>query len=121
MKHRTRSITAASIATFVLVGCGEPPPMNDGAAQSGTMPGMENRAQDGDEHMAQGTLNSIDLAAGTINISHGPVESVGWPAMTMTFRLADLDAAAELTPGQRIEFRFTTDSGATVTAIEPTE
>lgn len=40
------------------------------------------------EHMATGTLNSIDRAAGTVNVTHGPVRSAGWPEMTMSFKLA---------------------------------
>jgi hypothetical protein len=35
--------------------------------------------------------------------------------------LAATDAAAELEPGQRIEFRFTMDGGGTVTAIDPSQ
>jgi Cu/Ag efflux protein CusF len=108
----------ASIMALALVGCGEPSAPNEGAAQSGAVPGMADRAAPGAQHLGHGTLNSIDRSAGTVNISHEPVESAGWPAMTMNFRLADPDAAAELTPGQRVEFRFTTDDGGTVTAIE---
>lgn len=73
------------------------------------------------EHMATGTLNSIDQAAGTVNITHGPVPSAGWPEMTMSFRLADPDAAAELKPGERVDIHFRIESGmdATVTSITP--
>lgn len=76
------------------------------------------RSQTDSEHVAQGMVNSIDRAAGTINISHGPVESAGWPAMTMNFRLADPDMASEIGAGERVEFRFTLDGGGAVTAIE---
>jgi Cu/Ag efflux protein CusF len=73
------------------------------------------------EHMAVGTLNSIDQAAGTVNITHGPVPSAGWPEMTMSFKLADPDAAAELKPGARVDIHFKIESGmnATVTSITP--
>ena len=73
------------------------------------------------EHMAVGTLNSIDQAAGTVNITHGPVPSAGWPEMTMSFKLADPDAAAELKAGERVDFHFKIESGmnATVTLITP--
>jgi Cu/Ag efflux protein CusF len=110
----------ATTAALALVGCGEPAPMSEGSSETGAMPGMD-RAQGADEHVAQGTVNSIDRTAGTINISHEPVESAGWPAMTMNFRLAEPEAAAEIEPGQRIEFRFTMDGGGTVTAIDPSQ
>jgi cold shock CspA family protein len=41
--------------------------------------------------------------------------------MTMNFRLAEPDAAAELEPGQQVEFRFTMDGGGTVTVIDPSQ
>ena len=73
------------------------------------------------EHMATGTLNSIDQVAGTINITHGAVPSAGWPEMTMSFKLADPDAAVALKPGERVDIHFKIESGmdATVTTITP--
>ncbi|HLF10294.1 MAG TPA: copper-binding protein [Gammaproteobacteria bacterium] len=121
MSHVSRTTAVASIALLVLVGCGESAPTGEGAAQSGSMPGMPTRSQEGVEHVAEGTVNSIDAAAGMVNISHGPVESAGWPAMTMSFKLADPDAAAGLAAGQRVDFAFTTEGGGTVTRIAPAE
>jgi Cu/Ag efflux protein CusF len=72
-------------------------------------------------HVGHGTLNSIDRAAGAVNISHEAVTSAGWPAMTMSFKLADPAAVPELAPGQRIEFSFTTEGGGTVTRIAAAE
>jgi Cu(I)/Ag(I) efflux system protein CusF len=83
------------------------------------MPNMPAGGQTAAEHTGRGTLNSIDRAAGTVNISHEAVASAGWPAMTMSFKLADPAAAPELTGGQRSEFTFTTDGGGTVTEIKP--
>ena len=73
------------------------------------------------EHMATGTLNSVDQAAETVNITHGPVPSAGWPEMTMSFKLEHSDAAADLKPGERVDFHFKIESGmdATVTTITP--
>ena len=73
------------------------------------------------EHMATGTLNSVDQAAGTVNITHGPVPSAGWPEMTMSFKLTDPSAAAHLKPGERVDIHFKIEGGmdATVTTITP--
>lgn len=38
---------------------------------------------------AQATLNTIDLEARTVNVSHEPIPSLGWPAMTMNMATAD--------------------------------
>jgi Cu/Ag efflux protein CusF len=73
--------------------------------------------------MAQGTVNSIDQATGTVNISHGPVASANWPAMTMNFKVANPSAVSGIEPGQRVDFRFTIAGGmdATVTEIKRVE
>src|SRR5262245_36025676 len=85
----------ATLATFLVAGCGQ-------HAEPQTAP----TAAAAVEHMATGTVNSVDQAAGTINISHTPVPSADWPAMTMDFKLADPAAAAALKPGERVDFHF---------------
>jgi Cu/Ag efflux protein CusF len=107
--------TAATLAALLLAGCGERAP-TDGARRDAEM-----RIPTGDltEHEALGTINSFDAAEGTVNISHEPVPSADWPAMTMNFQLADPELAAAARPGERVEFRFTLGPGgsATVTGI----
>jgi Cu/Ag efflux protein CusF len=125
MKPTIRPLLTALVATLLTTGCD---PATDGGttAEGANMPAtpaMPQAGQHGAEHMGEGTVNSIDLAAGTVNISHGPVASANWPGMTMTFKLADPSAAANVTPGEEVEFRFTIESGmsATVTQISPAE
>ena len=113
------SFIVIPLGTLLLSGCEQTPGSGD-TTTGGAMPGMPREAaQNIAEHMAEGTLNSIDRAAGTVNISHGPVASANWPAMTMSFKLSDPNAAPTLTPGQKVEFHFTIESGmsATVTQI----
>jgi Cu(I)/Ag(I) efflux system membrane fusion protein len=55
-------------------------------------------------HEATGKVESI--SAEKIVISHGPVQSLNWPAMTMGFNLPRPDAAANLKPGDTVNFRF---------------
>ncbi len=43
-------------------------------------------------HRVKGTLNAIN-ADGTVNITHGPVETLDWPGMTMDFMLANSSLA----------------------------
>ena len=57
-------------------------------------------------HHATGTLDAIDAATGTLTISHEPVPSLKWPAMTMEFQLADKAHAAHLKPGSHVGFDF---------------
>lgn len=126
MNSKLLSLVVTALATLALTGCGDP---NDGeGSASGTaMPGMpgtqQQAAPNAAMHAAEGTVNSVDLAARTVNLSHGPVASASWPAMTMSFALANPEAAADLRPGQKVKFQFTIQSGmsATVTEISPAE
>lgn len=53
-----------------------------------------------------GTLKRIDIDAGTVNISHEPVPALGWPAMTMDFRVADGSQLKNLKSGDRVKFEI---------------
>ena len=53
-------------------------------------------------HRAQGRVEQV--AAGSVTLSHDPIPSLGWPAMTMAFPLARPGLAAGLQPGDRIAF-----------------
>jgi Cu(I)/Ag(I) efflux system membrane fusion protein len=63
-------------------------------------------AQPDSEHVALGTIKSVDTATGKVMIAHGPVASLDWPAMTMGFAVKDKALLERLKPGQQIEFRF---------------
>ena len=121
MKKTLFTIATIAVMTLSLSGCGGSGDASAPAAANTGMPGLSQTAAKPAEHMAQGTLNSVDAAAGTVNISHGAVASANWPAMTMSFKLADPAGAANLKPGDRVDFHFTIESGmsATVTQITP--
>ena len=55
---------------------------------------------------AEGSVDSIDLQAGTVSLNHGPVASLKWPAMTMEFKAANAALLAGLKPGQKVSFEF---------------
>ena len=57
-------------------------------------------------HHAEGKVDAIDAKAGTVTISHGPVESLKWPAMTMDFALANSALIGNLKPGAAVAFSF---------------
>ena len=46
------------------------------------------------------------LTAGSITLSHEPVPAIGWPAMTMTFRLDPSSLAKGMKVGDRVGFGF---------------
>jgi membrane fusion protein, copper/silver efflux system len=57
-------------------------------------------------HQAEGSVDSVDLQAGTVSLNHGPVASLKWPAMTMEFKAANAALLAGLKPGQAVSFEF---------------
>ena len=66
---------------------------------------------------ASGTVESVDVAAGKITLAHGPVDALGWPAMTMGFK-ATPEQIASVHPGQLVRFEFTAEGmNATITHI----
>ncbi len=56
-------------------------------------------------HQAQGTLDAIN-PDGTVSITHGPIQSLGWPGMTMDFALANSSLVAGLKPGTPVTFEI---------------
>ena len=57
-------------------------------------------------HQAQGTIDSIDFKDGSINLRHGPVASLKWPAMTMEFRVANAALLKDLKAGDKVSVEF---------------
>ena len=55
-------------------------------------------------HKAEGVANGIDLQHGKINLTHGPIESLGWPGMTMDFAVKDKAILKGINPGQKVTF-----------------
>ena len=53
------------------------------------------------------TVGKIEqITATSVTLSHEPVPAIGWPAMTMTFRLPDPKIARGLKTGDRVHFGF---------------
>jgi Cu/Ag efflux protein CusF len=52
-----------------------------------------------------------------VTLHHGPIASLGWPAMTMTFKAAP-DALRAAKPGQTVKFTLQTPDNLIV-AIQP--
>jgi len=57
-------------------------------------------------HQAQGKVVEVDAKAQTVTISHGPVATLKWPAMTMDFALANSALLKGLKPDAPIAFEF---------------
>jgi Cu(I)/Ag(I) efflux system membrane fusion protein len=55
-------------------------------------------------HAGQGKVAAVDAARGRVELDHGPIPSMKWPAMKMGFVVTDKNALAKLKPGDAVEF-----------------
>ena len=102
-------IDAESNLKAVLGGFGSPAKIADAAASGGAAMApaaalAPTPATIG--HKAEGSVDSIDLKAGTLSLNHGPVLTLKWPAMTMEFKAANASLLYGLRPGQAVRFEF---------------
>ena len=63
-------------------------------------------AKNGQSHRGTGTVKSVDVEKGTVSLAHGPIESLTWPAMTMTFKAKNAAVLKNAKPGAKVEFSF---------------
>ena len=54
--------------------------------------------------IAHGKINRMDAEAGMVNITHGPIQALNWPGMTMDFRVADKSLLKGLKAGDEVNF-----------------
>jgi Cu(I)/Ag(I) efflux system periplasmic protein CusF len=60
----------------------------------------------GKTHKGAGTVQKVDPAGGSVTIAHGPIESMKWPAMTMTFKVKDKALLEKVKQGEKVDFDF---------------
>jgi Cu/Ag efflux protein CusF len=72
---------------------------------------------------ANGTVNAVDAAEHRVNLSHGSIKALGWPAMTMDFPVdPDVDLSV-VKPGMRVNFTLVrrSDGQYQVDTIRPVD
>ena len=68
---------------------------------------------------ANGVVKKIDANAGLVTIAHQAIPAIGWPPMTMGFRVEDKKLFGKLTVGQQVDFDFAMSSkGYVVTRVK---
>lgn len=74
-----------------------------------------------DIHKGQGTINRIDKAASTVNVTHGPIKSLDWPGMTMDFKVRDKAMLDKIGAGMKADFNVAKEPDGTyvITGINP--
>jgi len=67
-----------------------------------------------------GVVEAIDAVKGTLTLQHEAIAAIGWPAMTMPFKMASPELLKHVKVGDKVQFTFRQAStGSTVTAIRP--
>ncbi len=51
-----------------------------------------------------GVVRSVDKAAGKVRLTHDPIAAMGWPKMTLFFRLKESSLADRVKEGDRVDF-----------------
>jgi len=98
-----KQIISTSLLFAALVNSGiamaaEPGKAMDHSGMSG-MSAMSAKA-----HNANGVVNKIDMQHNTINLTHGPIKSLGWSGMTMDFAVKDAAVMKGIKAGQKVDF-----------------
>ena len=76
------------------------------------MPGMDmSSSAKTAETEAVGIVDEINAAKGIVTISHEPIKSLGWPAMTMDFIIKDKKMLGKVAKGKKINFTFIQKKG----------
>jgi Cu(I)/Ag(I) efflux system membrane fusion protein len=72
-------------------------------------------------HQAQGKVDSVDAKDLSVSLSHGPIASLKWPAMTMEFKVANAALLQDLKPGAKVAVEFVERQPGewVITAVKP--
>ncbi|MDB5463003.1 MAG: hypothetical protein JWP23_1392 [Phenylobacterium sp.] len=107
-----------ALATILTLAAVEAATAQPAAKPMGDMKGMSMPASATKTGRGTGVITEIDPKAETLTIKHEPVASLGWPAMTMSFRAVPPSLLKGLKVGQKIGFDANQGSGLPeVTAV----
>ena len=70
------------------------------------MSGMAGMNSKTDVNKGIGVVDAVDQAKGVVTLSHEPIASLGWPAMTMDFAVEDKKLFNKLVVGKKVQFQF---------------
>lgn len=75
------------------------------------------------EAVAIGVINSINSGSRAVNITHEPVEALGWPTMTMDLPVTRRVDLATIKTGEKVQFKLKKgrDKQFRIIEIEKTE
>ncbi|GJL93492.1 copper-binding protein [Hyphococcus sp.] len=111
-----KSIKLPVIAVGAAIALSSAPALGQSGGMK--MDGMDGMKMDGMSccnEMAPGfgVVNSVDLDARKVNLSHDPIKKIGWGKMTMDFAVSDMVALRKFEKGDNVHFMLIkNDDGA---------
>ncbi len=72
-------------------------------------------------HKGQGSVNKVNATTGAINLTHGPIKSLGWMGMTMDFKVKNKANLDKIKVGTKVDFEVSKEPDGTfvITTITP--
>lgn len=106
-------------ALLTLAGLGTATAISAQQAMEAPMPGMEHTTQATDAQ-GVGVIKAIDTAKGTITLQHEAIPAIGWPAMTMPFKVASPALLTAAKVGDSVRFGVKpAGTASTITSLAP--
>jgi len=83
--------------------------------------GMPPALYAGQSHHGEGVVTEINLPESRLEIKHGPIKSIGWMGMTMSFNVDELDLLEDIEVGDKVDFEFikSNDNRYVIIDLEP--
>ena len=87
--------------------------INASAQAADGTPALDSKkqTQTSPSHRGEGTLNTVDAVTGKVNITHEPIESLGWDRMTMDLNVQTPALLTNLKSGARVKFELQKSGG----------
>lgn len=90
-----------------------------GIALADSAPVAAAKKNDAAPNRAVGVVKKADPAKGSVTLAHEAIPSLGWPAMTMGFKVRDPALFDKLVAERKVEFEFLKQAdGYVVTAVK---
>jgi Cu(I)/Ag(I) efflux system periplasmic protein CusF len=113
MEASMRYLVPVAVLAMTLGACGPRPSHETIAMQTSSSAAPVVKSGTG-----TGVIKAVDPKAGTVTIAHEPIPSIGWPAMTMTFPVADPSLLTGVAAGNTITFDvIVTDNKPVITSL----
>jgi Cu(I)/Ag(I) efflux system periplasmic protein CusF len=104
------SLVLALLAAAPVLSHAQSSEMKGMDMKSGDMKGMDMGGKDsmskGSTHKANGVVKALDAQKSTVTIAHGPVPTMKWPAMSMTFKIKDKALLDKLAVNKKVDVEF---------------